>query len=149
MADAEVIERLEGIIRPLLEREGAELVDITLGGGKRRRALRIYADRPGGITIDECARLNRLIGGMLDAEDPLEGSYVLEVSSPGLDRVLKTDRDFGRSVGQKIRIILSTGAVHVGILRGAAGDTILLEVGGKAVSFDRKSIAKANLEVDF
>lgn len=149
MADTEVIAQLEGIVGPLLEREGAELVELALGGGRRRRALRVYVDRPGGITIDECARLNRLIGELLEAEDPIEGSYVLEVSSPGLDRALKTDRDFGRSVGQKVRVILSTGAVHVGLLRGVPGDTVLLEMGGKTVSFDRHTIARANLDVDF
>ncbi len=149
MVDAEVIGRLEGLIRPLLEMEGAELVEIVLGGGRRRRMLRLFVDRPGGITVDECARLNRLIGGALDIEDPIEGAYVLEVSSPGLDRALKTDRDFARSAGRKVRVILSNGATHVGVLRGALGEAILLEVAGEVMKLDRERIAKANLEVEF
>ena len=149
MEDAEVIGHLEGLIHPLLEMEGAELVEIVLGGGRRRRMLRVFVDRPGGITVDECARLNRLIGGALDIEDLIEGSYVLEVSSPGLDRVLKTDRDFARSAGRKVRVILSSGVTHIGVLRGALGEAILLEVAGEVVKLDRQLIAKANLEVEF
>lgn len=149
MEDVAVIGRLEGIIRPLLEGEGAELVEITLGGGRRRRFLRVYVDRPGGITIDECARLNRLIGGTLDIEDPIDGSYLLEVSSPGLDRLLKTDRDFNRHAGQKIRVILTSGVTHIGLLRGTLGGTVLLEVNGSPVHLPQDQIAKANLEVEF
>lgn len=149
MDDAEVLERLEQVIRPLLESEHFELVELSLGGGRRRRRLCVFADRPGGITVDECARLNRMIGHALDAEDPIEGSYVLEVSSPGLDRLLKTERDFARSTGQKVRVILATGAVHVGVLKACSEGTVVLDISGEPLSLDRSAIAKANLEVEF
>ena len=80
MDDAEVVERIERVICPLLESEEVELVDINLGGNQRRRTLRVFVDRPGRITLDECARLNRMIGNILEIEDPIEGSYILEVS---------------------------------------------------------------------
>lgn len=149
MDDAELLERIEQVIRPLLESEAFELVELNLGGGRRRRRLRIFVDRPGGITVDECARLNRMIGYALEAEDPIEGSYVLEVSSPGLDRLLKTERDFARSTGRKVRVILSSGVVHVGVLKACLEDAILLDVSGESLKLDRGAIAKTNLEVEF
>lgn len=149
MDEAEIIGRLEKIIRAVAESEGADLVELTLSGGRRRRMLRVFVDRPGGITVDECARLNRLIGAVLDVEDLIDGPYVLEVSSPGLDRPLKTDRDFERSTGCKVRVILATGATHTGVLRGVVGDTVVLEVAEETLALDRHSIAKANLEIEF
>ncbi|MSS70788.1 MAG: ribosome maturation factor RimP [Candidatus Latescibacteria bacterium] len=149
MDDAELLVRIEQVIRPLLESEAFELVELNLGGSRRRRRLCVFADRPGGITLDECARLNRMIGGALEAEDPIEGSYVLEVSSPGLDRLLKTERDFARSTGRKVRVILSSGAVHVGILKACFEEAILLDVSGTSLKLERGAIAKANLEVEF
>lgn len=149
MDDAEIVERIEQVIRPLLESEAVELVDLNLGGSRRRRLLRVFVDRLGGITLDDCARLNRMIGNALDVEDPIEGSYVLEVSSPGLDRLLKTERDYARSTGRKVRVILLSGATYVGILKACFEDSIVLDVSGEALKLHLGSIAKANLEVEF
>ncbi len=149
MDDAEVVERIERVIRPLLESEEVELVDLNLGGNQRRRTLRVFVDRPGRITLDECARLNRMIGNVMDLEDPIEGSYILEVSSPGLDRLLKKEKDYLRSLGRKVKIILSTGALHTGFLKACDQRSISLDVEGEILILERGSIAKAKLEVEF
>ncbi len=149
MDDAEVVERIERVICPLLESEEVELVDLNLGGNQRRRTLRVFVDRPGRITLDECARLNRMIGNILDLEDPIEGSYILEVSSPGLDRPLKREKDYLRSLGKKVKIILSTGVLHTGFLKACDQRSISLDVGGEILTLERGSIAKAKLEVEF
>jgi ribosome maturation factor RimP len=149
MEEKDLTGHLERLIGPLLDREGIELVELELAGSKRRRILRIYVDRPGGITVDECARANRIIGEVLDIEDPIEGSYTLEVSSPGLDRDLKSDRDFHRSTGRKVRVILSSGVTHTGILRALLGDSILLDVAGETRRLERDAIARTHLEVEF
>ena len=148
MENAQLLDDVEGVVRPLVESEDVELVELVLGGGRGRRFVRVFVDRPGGITVDECARLNRLIGAALDAEDPTEGSCVLEASSPGLDRLLKTERDFSRSSGRKVRVILSSGATYVGVLKACLGESIILDLPDGPMQLDRESIAKANLEVD-
>ncbi len=88
---AEVISRLEELILPLLEAQGAELVDLQYGQPKRGRGiLRLFVDRPGGgITLEEITRISRIVSGLLDVHDVIPGSFTLEVSSPGLTRALK------------------------------------------------------------
>jgi ribosome maturation factor RimP len=103
-----IIEELRIIIGDYLKNEGLDLVDLIYRYEGRDLILRILADRPeGGINLDECARLNRGISETLDEKNILEGSYLLEVSSPGLDRPLKTRSDFLRCLNKKVRFFLS------------------------------------------
>src|SRR5210317_1087543 len=94
---------IELIERPLAE-EGAELADITLSQYKSSATLRLFVYSEVGTSLDECARLSRLVGDLIDGTDLLESGYTLEVSSPGLDRPLKTARDFRFRIGEKVRL---------------------------------------------
>ncbi len=98
-------ERLIELLEPALAAMGFELADIDAHFG-RRGLLRLYIDRQGGVTVDDCQRVSEQIGALLDVEDPLPGSYVLEVSSPGFDRRLRTLAHFERFSGETARVEL-------------------------------------------
>src|SRR5262249_56487823 len=83
---------IEALAAPLIRAHGLTLVDLEYAGGGRRSVLRFFIDKPGGVTIDDCQRFSREIGDLLDVSDLVPGSFDLEVSSPGLDRELKKDR---------------------------------------------------------
>jgi len=101
----EVVDRVRELLLPILEEGGFELVDIEFVREPVGWVLRIYADRPsGGITISDCQWISERIGTILDVEDLIPHSYNLEVSSPGLDRPLKTKRDFERHVGIVVKV---------------------------------------------
>ncbi len=103
-----LIGELTGIIGEYLKVQGLELVDIVYRYEGRDLFLRILLDRPeGGITLDECSRINIEVGSLLDAKDIIPGRYILEVSSPGTDRPLKTKSDFLRCVNRKVRFFLA------------------------------------------
>ncbi len=97
-------ERLEKIAEPVVTGAGCELVDITSLVDHGRSVLRVFIDKPGGVTIDDCTVVSRELGAVLDVEDLLPGRYSLEVSSPGLDRVLKKEKDFVRFMGKQVKI---------------------------------------------
>ena len=139
---------VEELLTPFLTDRGVELVELMLSGGARRRMLRLYVDRPGGITIGECAGLSRDLEDLLDTHDPIDGSYVLEVSSPGLDRPLKSPRDYQRAVGQAVRLIVEGRGDITGVLLSYDDLGVVLEgdAGELAVPFD--DISKANLHFE-
>lgn len=102
---ATLIERLHSLIEPEVSRLGFELVRLSYGGG--RPVLQVMAERPdGSMSVDDCAALSRALSDVLDAEDPIPGEYSLEVSSPGIDRPLRHEKDFERFAGQVIDITL-------------------------------------------
>jgi ribosome maturation factor RimP len=101
----ETIEKIEGIVVPILGERLLELVEVEFRPSGKRWLLRIYIDREGGVTIDDCEYVSRELSRVLDVEDPIEHPYTLEVSSPGLTRPLKRREDFVRSRGKKCRII--------------------------------------------
>lgn len=103
MPDAD---RLAALIEPVLEETGAELVDLEVAGSRGRPVLRAYVDAPGGTTLDDCARLSRLIEAALESAGAVPERYVLEVSSPGLERPLRKRRHFERRTGQEVAIRL-------------------------------------------
>jgi ribosome maturation factor RimP len=100
------VETLREKIKPVVEGENSELVDLEFSGGGSASVLRVYVDRSAGITVDQCADLSRKIGDMLDTEDLIPGRYRLEVSSPGLDRPLISAADFKRKTGERVRVFL-------------------------------------------
>ena len=101
-----IIARLEEIVGPILQDSGFELVEIEVGARGRKAIIRIFMDSEDGVTIDDCTRMSEEIGVNLEATNPISESYVLEISSPGLDRPLTKERDFRRSIGDKIHLIL-------------------------------------------
>ena len=135
----EVVTRLEELIQPLVESQGAELVELQYGRPKRGRGiLRLFVDRPGGgITLEELTRINRIVGGLLEVHDVIPGSYTLEVSSPGLTRALKKPEDYQRYVGRLVRVTTRAPwegrQVHSGILQGLEDDQVCLKEGESVV----------------
>jgi ribosome maturation factor RimP len=97
-------ERLTAIIEPVVTEYGCELVEIQLVQRKANALVRVLVDKRGGVTIDDCAAVSHQVSFLLEASDPLEGRYTLEVSSPGLDRPLVTPADFRRKVGETVRL---------------------------------------------
>ena len=136
---------LTHLILPLLNRRDVELVELVVSGSHRRQIVRIFVDRPDGITVDECAVLSRDIADMLDTRDPIDGTYLLEVSSPGLTRPLKTDRDFERVVGKALRLVVDGLGVVVGTLLQVKADHLDVELQGERTIIEREKIQKATV----
>ncbi len=95
---------VEKIIEPIISQEGFDLVEVKLSRYKNNYRLQVFADSDNGITLDQCAHLSRLTGAALDIADIFDSKYILELSSPGLDRLMTTERDFRRRVGEEVRI---------------------------------------------
>ena len=150
---AAIISRLEELIRPLVESQGGDLVDLQYGMPKRGRGfLRLFVDRPGGITIEELTRINRIVGGLLEVHDVIPGAYTLEVSSPGLTRALKKPQDYQRFVGRLARVTTRAPwegrQVHRGILQGLEDDLVCLKEGEALSRIPLQDIARARLDLD-
>lgn len=150
---AAVVSRLEELIQPLVESQGADLVELQYGRPKRGRGiLRLFVDRPGGISIEELARISRMVGGLLEVHDVIPGSYTLEVSSPGLTRALKAPKDYQRFVGRLARVTTRAAwegrQVHCGIIQGLEDDQVCLKEGESVVCIPLSEIARARLDID-
>jgi ribosome maturation factor RimP len=99
-----LIGRIAEIIEPVVQAAGFELVHAELLGNRRNAMLRVYIDKPGGVTIDDCALVSGRVGVILDVEDPIPHSYTLEVSSPGIERGLYKKSDYQRFAGHAVKI---------------------------------------------
>ncbi len=151
-----VREEVEKLVFPILEEEGMELVDIEykIGRGRGRGILRLYIDKPDGVKIDDCERVSKRIDSILDKSDIIGGRYLLEVSSPGLDRPLKKEEDFKRFIGRLIKVKtfspIDNQKTFVGTLKDYKEEVVTLEIKeGKIIEIPMKDIAKANLEIKF
>jgi ribosome maturation factor RimP len=98
-------ERVRAIAERVAATSGLEVVEIELRGGGKSRMLRVFLDKPAGVTHEDCAQFSREFGAILDVEDAVPGSYVLEVSSPGLDRKLTRAADYERFAGSKVKLM--------------------------------------------
>lgn len=158
----ENLTKIEELILPILDDLGFELVDLQLQPDGKTLALRIFIDKPAGITLDDCVEVSREVSAILEVEDPIRSAYRLEVSSPGLDRPLKKPADFERFVGQKAKLkskkLLDpdqrgiTRKTFVGILLGFEDDKVRLELSDKqggVIAIPLDEIEKANLEEEF
>ncbi|MEJ2670707.1 MAG: ribosome maturation factor RimP [Deltaproteobacteria bacterium] len=146
--------KVEELLLPLLEAQGAELVDLEYARPRRGRAvLRLFVDLPGGgITLEEITRISRIVSNLLDVHDVIPGSYTLEVSSPGLTRALKKPRDYQRFAGRLVRVTTHApwegNQVHRGILQGLQDDRVCLQEGDHLACIPLSEIARARLEID-
>ena len=144
IAKTSVDRRLAGIVRPVVEDMGFDLVRLRLMGGKTP-TLQIMAERPeGGIEVDECAQISTAISAVLDVEDPIEDNYTLEVSSPGIDRPLTRLKDFERWEGYVAKLetdeLIEGRKRFKGALEGTEGDEVLISIEdqGKPVTIGLK-----------
>lgn len=137
----DLTERLIDMVNSELSMMGFELLELEYTGN----SLRLIIDKPGGVSMDDCVAVNRRISLILDTEDPIEGPYRLEVSSPGLTRRLKAPREYEHFSGRKVKVQTGRELIR-GILRGLDGDSVILEVDGAETSIGLKDIIKANLD---
>jgi len=150
-----VVARVSEIAQRVAEPEGIEIVDVELKGGGGRKLLRIYIDKPDGVSHADCEFISKNVGTILDVEDVVPGgSYTLEISSPGLERPLKTPRDFRRFIGRRAKILLREPVADErrweGTLAGFSDGLITLEPpSGKPVVFALEKVKRANLKLEW
>lgn len=147
-------QKTEEILLPIIEEHGFELVDVEYVKEGSSWYLRAYIDKPGGITIDDCEAVSRKLSDQLDEKDYMEDAYILEVSSPGLGRPLKKEKDYQRSLGEEVEIrtyrMIEKQKEFIGILRGYDENTVTIETGdGTEKIFDKSDIALIRLAFDF
>lgn len=147
-------QRTEELIMPIIEQNQFELVDVEYVKEGGTWYLRAYIDKPGGITVDDCEVVSRALSDLLDKHDFIEDAYVLEVSSPGLGRPLKKEKDFARSIGEEVDVRTVRAISHqkefTGILRDYDKEKIVLEMEDQELlEIARADIALIRLSFDF
>ena len=147
-------QKTEEILQPIVDANGFELVDVEYVKEGGTWYLRAYIDKPGGITVDDCELVSRAANDILDEKDFVEDSYVFEVSSPGLGRPLKKEKDFARSLGEEVEVrtyrAIDRQKEFIGILKDYDKDTVTIEYeDGETMTFDKADIALIRLAFDF
>jgi ribosome maturation factor RimP len=147
--------RLRERVTALLRQSDLELVDVELGGSSGGLVVRVLVDKPGGVSIEDCARVSRAVGDDFEAAEAIPGRYVLEVSSPGIDRPLKRREDYERFVGEQVNVVtvekIGEQRDHRGTLAGfdAATDSVMLTLeSGSTVAIPLGAISRARLRRD-
>jgi len=147
-----LLQEVRQVVEPILESQGLELVDLEYQRESQGWVLRIYLDREGGVSLEDCAGVSHEVGAVLEVKDLIPSSYILEVSSPGLTRPLKKPEDFNKFRNQMVKIKLYEpleGRKNFkGILMGLEGDRVRVEVEQLVYELPLQRIAKANLEID-
>jgi ribosome maturation factor RimP len=142
-------ERLIVLIEPLLGRLGYELVELEYSAGRSSAVVRLFIDRPEGISIEDCEKVSRETAALLDVEDPIPTAYTLEVSSPGFDRVLRTPAHFARFVGERVFVELRAPRAgrrrYTGTLLTVNESGVTIEVDKQQVEVPFGEIGKARL----
>ena len=150
-----IVAKLTEIAQRVGEPEGIEIVEVQLLGVGRGRILRIFIDRPQGVSHADCEFISHQVGTIVDVEDVIPGdSYTLEVSSPGLERKLSKEKDFERFVGQKAKVVLREPVENQrsweGKLAGISQGIVALEpTAGRVIRFPLAQVQKANLKFDW
>jgi ribosome maturation factor RimP len=152
----ELVERITELGERSAMGTDIEVAEIQIRGAGNARLLRVYIDKPGGVTHADCQLISERLGKLLDEDDPFpDGSYTLEVSSPGIDRRLSKPRDFERVVGRKIRLAVQPpGETRRSLLEGRlaqfSGGTLEVEIApGNLVRVPLESVQKANLKFEW
>ena len=152
MAKVTVLQAIMCLIEPALIAEGLELVDVEYKKEGKNWVLRIFIDKEGGITIADCQKVSRLTGDLIDVEETITTPYSLEVSSPGLNRVLKREKDFLKFKGRQIHLHslspIDNRKKFNGILTDFKDQTVFLEVDGKILGVPLRQVSKANLVIE-
>ncbi|MBR0381542.1 MAG: ribosome maturation factor RimP [Eubacterium sp.] len=153
MKNTEIVERTEQLVIPIIEANNFELVDVEYVKEGSNRYLRVYADKEGGINIDDCVLISRALEAELDREDFIKDAYILEVSSPGLGRPLKKEKDFARSIGKEVECKLYRAREgrkdYEGVLDSYDKDTVTIRTEEGPLTLGRKEIALIRLAIDF
>lgn len=147
-------QRTEELMQPIITELGFELVDVEYVKEAGTWYLRAYIDKPGGIAVDDCAAVSRRFSEILDEKDYIEDTYIFEVSSPGLGRPLKKEKDFKRSMGEEVEIrtykAIDKQKEFIGILKDYDKDTVTIEYEDETVqTFEKSEMALIRLALDF
>ncbi len=152
MMEREIVDRVRAIVLPIATNEGMEVVDIEYRRESGGWVLRVILDKEGGVTLDDCTRVSQEAGRSLDVEDVIPTSYTLEVSSPGLTRPLRTERDFMKYLGRLVKVKtvdpIEKRRQFKGRLVRASENGLEIQVEGRIFQIPFSNVAKANLEVD-
>jgi len=152
MQPKEIIDRVQIIANPILSNEGMELVDIEYRREAKGWVLRLYIDREGGVTLDDCTRVSQDVGRGLDVEDFISTPYTLEISSPGLNRPLKKEEDFIKYRNRLIKVKtfspMENRRRFKGKLLGVSGNRVEIETEEGVFQIPLSNVAKANLEIE-
>lgn len=144
---------LQELFEPSVTALGYDFVAVELTGDGSQTILRVYIDLPGGITVHDCEQVSRQISAILDVEDPVPGEYTLEVSSPGLDRLLVKREDFERFAGEGVKIHTGETVLgrrnFTGRLQGVENDLVLVEVDNEIYELKLENIERARLVPNF
>jgi ribosome maturation factor RimP len=145
---------LPELLEPVVKALGCELWGLEYhASGRRRGLLRLYIDRPGGVGLSDCEKISRQVSSVLDVEDPIQGEYTLEVSSPGTDRPLYTLEQFAQFVGERVKVRLRTPfdgrRQYAGLLTGVEDDEVKVLVDDHEYLLPIESIDKANVVPGF
>lgn len=153
MSRKDIEAKTEALLMPILNEFGFELWDVEYVKEGSEYYLRAYIDKEGGITIDDCVDVSRKLSDKLDEDDFIDSEYILEVSSPGLGRTLKSDRDFTKSIGRDTDIKLYKPIDKVkefeGILKAFDNDTLTFLIDGNERVFNKSEVASVKLHVEF
>ncbi len=145
--------KTEELLQPITDSHNFELVDVEYVKEGGNFFLRAYIDKEGGITIDDCELVSRALSDKLDEKDFIDDAYILGVSSPGLGRPLKKDKDFQRSLGDEVEIrtykAVNKQKEFTGILKSFDSETVTIDVDEEEMTFERKDIALIRLAFDF
>ncbi len=147
MQEDERVARMEDVVQPILRDHGLTLVDLEWCEG-RRGILRVAVDKPGGVAVEDCERASREIGDVLDVSGLAVTGYDLEVSSPGLERRLRSEREFRWAIGKRVRCWQSGGMEVGGRLDEVSNDRLVLEHEGQRIEVPRANLTKARLDAE-
>lgn len=150
-----VVDRISETVSPILWTLGLELADVVCVGQGSRSVVRVFIDKPEGVTLDDCERAHKALGPALDVADPFPHAYTLEVSSPGLDRPFKRIQDYRRAIGKRVTLKLREPLAGqwrlVGTLTRVTDDSVTLEVNepppARTVTLEQKMIGEAKRAV--
>ncbi len=147
-------QKTEELLMPIIEKNGFELVDVEYVKEAGTWYLRAYIDKPGGISVDDCEVVSRAFSDILDEKDYIEDTYIFEVSSPGLGRPLKKEKDFARSIGEEVEVRtyrpINRQKEFIGLLKAYDQETVTIEYEDEETQvFNRSDIALIRLAFDF
>jgi len=149
----EIMDRVHAMVNPIFSNEGMELVEVEYRREARGWVLRLYVDKEGGVTLDDCTRVSQEVGRILDMEDFISIPYTLEVSSPGLTRTLKSEKDFIKYRNRLIKVKtldpIENRRQFKGKLLGINENRIEIAMNQEVLQIPLSNVAKANLEIDF
>lgn len=144
---------LQDLLEPGVTALGYDLVGVELTGDGSQTILRVYIELPGGISVEDCAKVSHQVSAILEVEDPIPGEYTLEVSSPGLDRPLFKRKDFERFAGEDVKIYTAEAVLgrrnFTGRLQGLDQDLVLVEVDNEIYEINLRNIERARLVPKF